>query len=170
MNTNTTANASTHAQVANTSTHAQVVLSLSESPHKPIRQEYLKTMVLDGSGNPVNEVTWKEVVKNLEDREAKKMIKKQGWQVVNVFMRDQFRIAKQAYRESMKTSRIKLRETLINEAFDKAEREHEPHIERALKTMLPLFKNVPPSRTLIALRNIIRVTSNVSGAVKSTTH
>lgn len=131
---------------------------------KPARKDFYRTAVLSSAGTPVPETEWKGVVQDLQGREANKVLRTHGWQMVRVFARDQYKAAQSAYRSAVKATRVAFKANVINEAFEKAGTPKEPHLERALRNILPVLSKEPEHRIVTVLKNIIKTTTNaVSG-------
>lgn len=152
--------------VAAVEVSAPPVTEVSQStsnPIKPVRQNYYKLTVLSSDGSVVNEADWKVMVGDLSVKEAKKVLRKHGWQFARVFMRTKYYEDRKAYKDALKSSAVADQSQLIADAFSKAECLPEPHVTRALKAIAPLLKGAPTSKLVTSLKNVIRVVDTASG-------
>lgn len=154
MNTNTES-----VSTDNTNTDTTTVVEVLA---KPKRQDFYRDVVLNASGDVVDESVWKGVVgdEKLTGRALAGKLRRNSMQIVHLFDKPGFEKAKSEFRSASKTAKNAARESLIVGAFQKAGVQNEPHIERALKDLLPLFSETSPAKTGIVLKNVVRTISN----------
>ena len=130
---------------------------------KPSRRDFYRDVVLGGDGQILDESVWKPLAGDAKGRALAGKLRKNGMQIVHVFDKPKYEEAKTAYGQNIKQARISERDFLIVDAFTKANHPVEPHIERALKDLLPIFQSVSPAKTAIVFKNIVRAAANGAG-------
>lgn len=133
---------------------------------KPVRREFYRDVVLNAQGGVLDESVWKPIIGESKGRSAAGKLRKAGMQIVHVFDKPEYESAKRTYSSSVKQAKICERDFLIVGAFSKAGQPVEPHIERALKDLLPLFNSVSQSKATSAFKNVIKIVAHGSGLSK----
>ena len=141
----------------------QVALLTVKDIKKPSRQDFYRDVVLGGDGGILDESVWKPLAGDSKGQALAGKLRKNGMQIVHVFDKPKYEEAKTAYGQNIKQARITERDFLIVDAFAKANHPVEPHIERALKDLLPIFQAVSPAKTAIVFKNIVRAAANGAG-------
>ena len=136
---------------------------------KPQRAAFYRDVVLNAAGEVVEETTWKPMIgdQKLSGRALAGKLRRNGLQMVHLFDKPGFEHAKSTYRQASKAAKITERDSLIVNAFQKAGVEVEPHIERALKDLLPVLSCVTPSKAGVVLKNVVRTVAHGAGLVKA---
>lgn len=130
---------------------------------KPVRRAFYRDVVINTAGEPIDEATWKSIVTvGDQQRSISAQLSKHGMQLVHLFDRPAYETAKKEYRELQRVALITERDSLIFDSFNKANVPLEPHLERALKDLLPLFGAVVPSKTRTVFKNIIKTVASAS--------
>jgi hypothetical protein len=136
---------------------------------KPQRATFYRDVVLNAAGEVVEETSWKPMIgdQKLSGRALAGKLRRNGLQMVHLFDKPAFEQAKTAYRQASRAAKITERDSLIVGAFQKAGIEVEPHIERALKDLLPVLSCVTPSKAGVVLKNVVRTVAHGAGLVKN---
>jgi hypothetical protein len=153
-------------------TNTQAANSQSSNDHspanyretqKPSRQSFYRDVVLNTQGQPIDESVWKPVVGDITGRALAGRLRRNGMQIVHVFDKPAFESAKANYRSTVRQAKITERDSLIIGAFQKAGVPNEPHIERALKDLLPILEGTPASKAAVILKNVVKTVANGTG-------
>lgn len=131
---------------------------------KPNRQEFYKDVVLNAAGEVVDESVWKPLATDVKSgRALAGKLRRNGMQIVHLFDKPGFEKAKSEYRQASKQAKITERDTLIITAFQKAGVPVEPHIERALKDLLPVLSCATTAKAGIVLKNVVKTVAQGAG-------
>ena len=133
---------------------------------KPVRKSFYRDVVINAAGSIIDESVWKPLVDKAEGRAAAGALRRQGLQLVHVFDRPGYETAKKEYSVALKAAKITERDMIIFNAFHRADVKVEPHIERALKDLLPIMTSVSTNRATVALKNVVRTIANCVGMNK----
>jgi len=123
---------------------------------RPLKRDFMKDVVIGSNAAVINDAALKDIKAKPGSREFRKELKARGMQVVRIFQKEDYDKATQAHRDTAKERMVKAKETMISSAFKDAGAKPEPRIERAVKTVLPLFRGVNEKRAARALRNMVR--------------
>jgi hypothetical protein len=136
---------------------------------KPQRAAFYRDVVLNAAGEVVEEATWMPMIgdQKLSGRALAGKLRRNGLQMVHLFDKPGFEQAKTSYRQASRAAKITERDSLIVGAFQKAGIEVEPHIERALKDLLPVLSCVTPSKASVVLKKVVRTVAHGAGLVKN---
>lgn len=127
---------------------------------KPTRREFYVDVVLNAKGEVIEESTWKSVVGDATGRTRAGMLRRSGMQLVHVFKKNDYEEAKRKFADQARKARVTERDQLIISAFQRAEVPNDPHIERALRDLLPVFANTPVAKTSTILRNVVKTVAS----------
>ena len=127
---------------------------------KPTRRDFYVDVVLNAKGEVIDETTWKGVVGDTTGRTRAGVLRRSGMQLVHVFKKGDYEEAKRKFADQSRKARITERDSLIIGAFQRAEVPTDPHIERALRDLLPVFGNTPTAKTANVLRNVVKTVAN----------
>jgi hypothetical protein len=130
---------------------------------KPNRQAFYRDVVLNAQGQAIDESVWKPVVGEVSGRALAGKLRRNGMQIVHLFDKQGFDAAKTVYRSCARQAKITERDSLIISAFQKAGVPNEPHIERALKDLLPILEGTSSSRAAVILKNVVKTVVNGAG-------
>lgn len=122
---------------------------------KPVRRNFYRQVVVASNAQIVPEEEWRKVV-TATGKEGRKQMKAAGLQSVRIFDADGYNAAKKAFHEDNKLRAKTDRETIISDAFREAGVDFDQRISRSLRTLLPLFNEVPTKRTVQTFRGIVR--------------
>lgn len=123
---------------------------------KPVRREFYNTLVIKNNGAIVAEPVWKAIAQGSTPREVRKQLKNAGMQTIRVFDKEAYDGSRSTFKDGIKLTAKAEREAVITDAFKEADVASNPRIISALKTLLPLFREIPTKKTVSAFRNIIR--------------
>lgn len=148
MNTNTTTTGAVNGQ----STTAMTIIP------KPSRNDFYKSIVINGNGAIIPESEWlAKVDPTASGRVLTNQLHKLGLVKTHSFDVAGFDAARASY----VMSKTNMRNQLISEAFSRLSISVEPQIKKALQDLLPLFKDVPPKKTVRVFKNLIHIIHSV---------
>ena len=151
-------------------TQTQIQADVKVKLMKPSRKDFYRSVVLNAKGEIISEDQWKPLVGESDSgRALSGKLRRNGLQIVHVFDKPQYDAAKQSYSAAAKQAKITERDMLIIGAFTKAEVPVEPHIERALKDLLPIFERVSLPKTSVVFKNVVRTIANGIGTKEKPT-
>lgn len=116
---------------------------------KPIRKDFTQLVIKAADGTEVPKESWSTMVAGVKPRSVTRVLKHRGLTVTAVFDKDK-------YLEARKQYRYQTKHQVIDVAFKAAGIDHEPHLDKALKSLLPIFQETSPKHTAVVLKNIIR--------------
>lgn len=135
----------------------------ADSVKKPTRCDFYVDVVLNSKGEVIEESVWKPVVGDTAGRTRTGKLRRNGMQLVHVFKKAEYEDAKRSFADQSRKARIAERDSLIIGAFQRADVPNDPHIERALRDLLPIFNGTPASKTANVLRNVVKTVANGAG-------
>ena len=127
---------------------------------KPVRRDFYRNIVIRNNGALVSEPEWKQYATGGTTREIRKQLKDAGMQPVRIFDTDAYNAAREAYKDHMKRDAKAAREAIITEAFKEAGIEVHPRVSNSLRTLLPLFDDMPQKKTVSVFKSVIKSVTN----------
>lgn len=136
------------------------------SDAKPRRRDFTKTIVIQNNGALVDESAWRSKVGDLKGRELSRALKKEGYQAVKIFQKEQYEDAKKQFYDKLHTSSKSDNAMLIDSAFEQAGYPKVQRVESVLRGVMPMLKGNPQPKVVATLRNIVKALGS-AGVIES---
>jgi hypothetical protein len=130
---------------------------------RPVRRNFRREVVIASNGSVVPEADWRAKIGDVtEPRAIRKALKNAGMQQVRVFDAEAYTKARADFKQSQKDAVVNERKSIVAEAFEEAGQGHNARVEAILKTLLPLYREIPSKKTIQAFKTIIRTVASTA--------